>query len=169
METEVIRQEYRASVYNSPMFVALGADHAGFALKEAVKRLLDARGVAHRDYGTSGLDSVDYPDYAAQVARAVAGGEADRGILVCGSGVGMAIAANKVPGIRASVVGDVEGAVLAREHNDLNVLTLAGRRTSADDAARIVAAFLDTPFAGGRHQRRVDKITHLDRLLSSRS
>lgn len=144
------------------MFVALGADHAGFELKEAVKRLLDERGIAYHDYGTSNLDSVDYPDYAVQVAEAVAGGEADRGILVCGSGVGMAIAANKVHGIRASVIVDVDSAVLAREHNDLNVLTLGGRRTSREDAGRIVAAFLDTPFAGGRHQRRVDKITDLD-------
>lgn len=144
------------------MFVALGADHAGFELKEAVKRFLVERGVAHHDYGTSGLASVDYPDYAALVAGAVASGRADRGILVCGSGVGMAIAANKVPGIRASVIADVDGAVLAREHNDLNVLTLGGRRTSATEAAAIVAAFLDTPFASGRHARRVQKIAELE-------
>ena len=150
------------------MRVALGADHAGFELKDALKRLLDQRGVAYRDYGTSGPESVDYPDYAEVVAGAVASGEADRGILVCGSGVGMAIAANKVPGIRASVIGDAESAALAREHNDLNVLTLAGRRTGADEAARIVAAFLDTPFAGGRHQRRVDKVARLDRRAQAR-
>lgn len=144
------------------MLVALGADHAGFELKEALKRTLDARGIAWRDFGTSGPTSVDYPDYAVLVAEAVAAGAADRGILVCGSGVGMAIAANKVHGIRASVITDADSAVLAREHNDLNVLTLGARRTHVDEAARIVAAFLDTPFAGGRHAARVQKITALD-------
>jgi len=149
-------------VYNLDMFVALGADHAGFELKEALKGVLDARGVAWHDVGTAGPASVDYPDYAVQVAEAVAAGRADRGILVCGSGVGMAIAANKVRGIRAAPIVDVESAVLAREHNDLNVLTLGGRRTSVAEAERIVAAFLDTPFAGGRHQQRVAKIGQLD-------
>lgn len=158
----------RRYLYNLRMFVALGADHAGFALKDAVKRQLDERGVAYHDFGTSTPDAVDYPDVAAEVAHAVSGGRADRGILVCGSGVGMAIAANKVAGIRASVVTDVDAAVLAREHNDLNVLTLGGRRTSAEAAAAIVTAFLDTPFAGGRHQRRIDKIAELDRQHASR-
>lgn len=144
------------------MVIAIGADHAGFELKEALKRTLDERGVTWVDVGTTGSASVDYPDFAAQVASAVTRGQADRGILVCGSGVGMAIAANKVPGIRASVITDVEAAVLAREHNDLNVLTLGARRTSADDAERIVSAFLDTPFAGGRHTARVEKIAALD-------
>lgn len=149
-------------MYNLPMRVALGSDHAGFELKEALKRTLDARGVEWRDLGTTSLASVDYPDYAAPVAASVAKGEADRGILVCGSGVGMAIAANKVPGIRAAPIVDVDGATLAREHNDLNVLSLGGRRTSVAEAERIVAAFLDTPFAGGRHQQRVLKIGELD-------
>ncbi len=149
-------------MYNRRMVIAIGADHAGFELKEALKRTLDERGVTWVDVGTTGSASVDYPDFAAQVASAVTRGQADRGILVCGSGVGMAIAANKVPGIRASVITDVEAAVLAREHNDLNVLTLGARRTSADDAERIVSAFLDTPFAGGRHTARVEKIAALD-------
>ena len=144
------------------MVIAIGADHAGFELKEALKRTLDERGVTWVDVGTTGSASVDYPDFAAQVASAVTRGQADRGILVCGSGVGMAIAANKVPGIRASVITDVEAATLAREHNDLNVLTLGARRTTVDDAERIVGAFLDTPFAGGRHTARVDKIAALD-------
>lgn len=157
-------------MYNCRMFVALGADHAGFELKEALKPLLEARGVGWHDYGTTGTTSVDYPDFAAQVAGAVAGGRADRGILICGSGVGMAIAANKFPGIRASVITDVESAVLAREHNDLNVLTLGARRTTTAEAGHIVAAFLDTPFAGGRHAARVEKITALDeRALERRS
>lgn len=144
------------------MFVALGADHAGFELKESLKRALEARGVAWHDVGTTSTSSVDYPDYAAQVAEAVAGGKADRGILVCGSGIGMAIAANKVRGIRAAPILDVESAVVAREHNDLNVLALSGRRTSVADAERIVTAFLDTPFSGGRHEQRVRKIDLLD-------
>lgn len=149
-------------MYNRRMVIAIGADHAGFELKEALKRTLDERGVTWVDVGTTGSASVDYPDFAAQVASAVTRGQADRGILVCGSGVGMAIAANKVPGIRASVITDVEAATLAREHNDLNVLTLGARRTTVDDAERIVGAFLDTPFAGGRHTARVDKIAALD-------
>ena len=149
-------------MYNRRMVIAIGADHAGFELKEALKRTLDKRGVTWVDVGTTGSASVDYPDFAAQVASAVTRGQADRGILVCGSGVGMAIAANKVPGIRASVITDVEAATLAREHNDLNVLTLGARRTTVDDAERIVGAFLDTPFAGGRHTARVDKIAALD-------
>lgn len=149
-------------MYNRPMRVALGADHAGLELKDALKRVLDARGLDWRDVGTSSAASVDYPDYAVQVAEAVGRGDADRGILVCGSGVGMAIAANKVRGVRAAPIVDVEGAVLAREHNDLNVLTLGARRTSLADAERIVAAFLDTPFAGGRHEQRVRKIAALD-------
>jgi len=149
------------------MIVALGADHAGFALKEALKHTLDARGVAWRDYGTAGEQPVDYPDYAALVAHAVAGGEADRGILVCGSGVGMAIAANKVPGIRAAMLTDPVAAALAREHNDLNVLTLAGRLTAPGAAAAIVEAFLTTAFAGGRHERRVAKIRQLEHPPSS--
>ena len=144
------------------MLVALGADHAGFELKESLKRILDARGVAWRDYGTSSTSSVDYPDYAALVAHAVADGAAERGILVCGSGVGMSIAANKVDGIRSAVLLDAPSAALAREHNDLNVLALAGRRTSPEDAEAIVAAFLATPFAGGRHTARVDKIRGLE-------
>jgi ribose 5-phosphate isomerase B len=144
------------------MFVALGADHAGFELKEALKRALDARGVGWRDFGTSSAEAVDYPDYAGAVAEAVAGGQADRGILFCGSGVGMAIAANKVAGIRAAVIGNADDAALAREHNDLNVLSLAARRVSEADAERIVNRFLDTAFAGGRHARRVQKIQELE-------
>lgn len=151
------------------MLVALGADHAGFELKEALKRTLDARGVTWRDAGTTSSSSVDYPDFAAKVADAVSSGEADRGILVCGSGVGMAIAANKRRGIRAAPIVDVDGAVLARQHNDLNVLTLGARRTSVAEAEQIVAAFLDTAFAGGRHAQRVDKISALDHTAASAS
>jgi ribose 5-phosphate isomerase B len=144
------------------MRVALGADHAGVHLKDAVRSLLESRGIEVQDFGTVGDNSVDYPDYAAQVGRAVAAGEADRGILACGTGIGMAIAANKIDGVRAAPVVDLESARLSREHNDANVLALGARVTPADMALQIVSTFLDTPFAGGRHQRRLDKITALE-------
>ena len=144
------------------MRIALGADHAGVALKHNIRQLLDERGIAYQDFGTNSTESVDYPDFAATVAHEVASGAFDRGILVCGSGIGMAIAANKVAGIRAASVVDEDAARLSREHNDANVLALGERLTPADAARRIVNAFLDTPFAGGRHQRRVDKLRALD-------
>jgi ribose 5-phosphate isomerase B len=147
------------------MRIALGADHAGVQLKAEIRRLLDERGIAYTDFGTDTSDSVDYPDYADTVAHAVADGSHDRGLLFCGSGIGMAIAANKVPGIRAASVTDQESARLSREHNDANVLALGERLTPAATARDLVATFLDTPFAGGRHQRRVDKISALDRQL----
>ena len=144
--------------------IALGADHAGVALKDNLARLFDERGIAYKDFGTHGPDSVDYPDFAADVAQAVAEGQFDRGLLVCGSGIGMAIAANKVPGIRAAVATEAESARLCRSHNDANVLALGARLTPPDRAGEIVTAFLETPFEGGRHQRRVDKLTQLDLL-----
>jgi len=144
------------------MRIALGADHAGVALKHNIRQLLDERGISYQDFGTNSSESVDYPDFAATVAHEVASGAFDRGILVCGSGIGMAIAANKVAGIRAASVVDENAARLSREHNDANVLALGERLTPPDAARRIVNAFLDTPFAGGRHQRRVDKIRALD-------
>jgi ribose 5-phosphate isomerase B len=140
------------------MRIALGADHAGVALKDAIKRQLDERGISYVDFGTDSTESVDYPDFAHRVGEEVAGGRADRGILFCGSGIGMAIAANKVQGVRAAAVFDADAARLAREHNDANVLSLGERVTSPDQARAIVDAFLITPFSGGRHQRRVDKI-----------
>ena len=142
--------------------IALGADHAGVVLKNNLARLLDERGIPYKDFGTHGPESVDYPDFAATVARAVAAGEYDRGVLVCGSGIGMAIAANKVAGIRAAVVTEAESARLSRSHNDANVLALGARLTAPEVATDIVTAFLDTPFEGGRHQRRIDKLTELD-------
>lgn len=144
------------------MRVALGADHAGFALKQDIKRALGDLGVTVKDLGTHSTESVDYPDFAADVAHGVAAGRFDRGILVCGTGIGMAIAANKVSGVRAAPVSDVEEARLCREHNDANVLTLGARITPSDRAIAIVRTFLDTPFSGGRHQRRVDKIVALE-------
>jgi ribose 5-phosphate isomerase B len=144
------------------MRIALGADHAGVHLKQAIRQLLDERGIAYTDFGTNSAESVDYPDFAAAVADDVRNHRSDFGILTCGSGIGMAIAANKFAGIRAASVVDEESARLSREHNDANVLALGERLTPVHQARKIVSAFLDTPFAGGRHQRRVDKITALE-------
>jgi ribose 5-phosphate isomerase B len=141
--------------------VALGADHAGFALKEDLKAWLVARGHAVLDFGTHGPESVDYPDYAGRVAAAVEAGRAARGVLVCGTGIGMAMAANKVPGVRAAVCLDVEMARASREHNDANVLALGARLTGRARALEILEVWLTTPFAGGRHARRVEKLMAL--------
>jgi ribose 5-phosphate isomerase B len=142
--------------------IALGADHAGVGLKRDVGAWLLARGHHVIDLGTDSTESVDYPDFAAAVARAVQAGTAAHGILVCGSGIGMAIAANKVGGIRAAVAGDEATARLSRQHNDTNVLALGARTTATADAVRIVEAWLTEPFEGGRHARRVDKLAGLD-------
>lgn len=147
------------------MRIALGADHAGVQLKTDIKKFLDERGVPYTDFGTNTTDSVDYPDFAETVARAVADGSHDRGLLFCGSGIGMAMAANKVAGVRAASVVDEVSTRLSREHNDANVLALGERLTPLETARQLVATFLDTPFGGGRHQRRVDKISALDHSL----
>jgi len=144
------------------MRVHLGADHAGFSLKHHVAETLRARGHEVVDVGTHSEDSVDYPDIAALVANAVADGAADVGVLVCGTGLGMAVAANKVPGVRAVQASDPEMARMARLHNDANVLTLPGRYITPERADAVLEAFLATAFEGGRHQRRVDKITGLE-------
>jgi len=146
------------------MRIALGADHAGVALKEQLKARLDERGISYTDFGTNGTDSVDYPDFATQVAREVAAGAFDRGVLICGTGIGMAIAANKVAGIRAAPIVDEQSAILSREHNNANVLALGARLTDTALSLRLLDLFLDTPFVGGRHQRRVDKLTTLDQV-----
>jgi ribose 5-phosphate isomerase B len=148
------------------MRIALGADHAGIHLKAEIRKLLEERGIAYTDFGTETTESVDYPDFADKVAHAVASGEFSFGLLFCGSGIGMAIAANKVPGIRAAPVVDETSARLSREHNDANVLALGERLTSPNVARQLVNTFLDTPFGGGRHQRRVDKISALDQRHS---
>jgi ribose 5-phosphate isomerase B len=136
----------------------LASDHAGFDLKERLKPILDRLGVPFRDLGTATPDTVDYPDYARQVAEAVSAGQAPRGILVCGSGQGMAMTANRYPGVRAAVAVTPEMARLSREHNDANVLALGGRLVSPEEAERILRIWLDTAFAGGRHASRVAKI-----------
>ena len=144
--------------------VALGADHAGFPLKEDLKTWLIGRGYDVVDLGTQSAESVDYPDFAVGVGSAVTAGKADRGILVCGTGIGMAMAANKLPGGRAAACSDAFTARMSREHNDANVLALGARITSREAAIEILELWLDTDFAGGRHARRVDKIVALDRL-----
>ncbi len=140
------------------MKIALAADHAGYEEKEKVKKTLEELGIEYTDMGTDSCDSVDYPDYARKAAEAVASGEYDQGLLVCGSGTGMAIAANKVHGIRAAVAWSPEIARLAREHNDANVLSLAARFTSDDETREILKAWFGADFEGGRHATRVDKI-----------
>lgn len=144
------------------MRITIGADHAGFALKEAVRAHLEHSGHAVTDAGAYSEDSVDYPVIAAAVAGAVASGDAEFGVLVCGTGLGMAIAANKIRGVRAVQVNDVAFAEMSRRHNDANVVTLAGRSIHAELASSIVDAFLSTEFEGGRHQKRVDQITGLE-------
>jgi ribose 5-phosphate isomerase B len=138
--------------------LVIGSDHAGFALKEHLKRELDRLGIPYRDTGPTSAEAVDYPDYAHEVAGAVSRGEAEKGLLVCGSGQGMAMAANRHKGVRAAVPWDEETARLSREHNDSNVLALGSRTLPAGEAERILAVWLKTPFAGGRHQGRVRKI-----------
>jgi ribose 5-phosphate isomerase B len=138
--------------------IAIAADHAGYALKETIKQALESRTFAIEDFGTDSGASVDYPDFATAVALRVASGACDRGILICGTGIGMAMAANKVSGIRAATAWSPDTARLAREHNDANILALGARVLSTDLALSLVRIFLETPFAGGRHQARVDKI-----------
>ncbi|MCL2882563.1 MAG: ribose 5-phosphate isomerase B [Coriobacteriia bacterium] len=146
------------------MKLALGADHGGAEQKEALRTHLEAQGYEILDFGTKRSDeSVDYPDYALAVAHAVAAGEADLGILVCGTGIGMAIAANKVRGIRAATVTDVDAARLARQHNNANILALSGRFTPLTVNIEIIEAYLSAEFEGGRHQQRLDKIAAAER------
>jgi len=143
------------------MRIALAADHAGYLLKDELAAWLREQGHDVSDLGTNGPESVDYPEYGARLARAVASGDADRGIAVCGSGIGISIAVNREPKCRCARVDEPLSAELAREHNDANVLALGARLIGSDMARACVAAFLDTSFAGGRHQRRVDQLSHL--------
>ncbi len=145
------------------MKIAIGADHAGFELKQKIKQHLAQLGMEVADQGTHSTDSVDYPDYARKVGEAVAQKQAGMGILVCGSGIGMAISANKVPGIRAANVNSEHEAQLSREHNDANVLALGARILDENAAMKIVDKWLNTSFAGGRHQQRVAKIEAMER------
>ena len=145
------------------MRIALGSDHAGYELKEKVKEYLARIGIEVADCGTSSPDSVDYPDFAGRVGSEINRGRSERGILFCGTGIGMSMAANKIPGIRAALASTPDAARLSRLHNDANVLCLAGRCLDASMAEEIVRVWLETQFEGGRHQRRVDKIMALER------
>lgn len=150
------------------MKIALASDHAGYAEKERLKPLLRELGLEVEDLGTASEESVDYPDYARKVAEQVARGEVERGILVCGSGIGMAIAANKVAGVRAAVASSEETARLARQHNDANVLALGARTTPQDEIPKIVRTWFNTRFEGGRHAARVEKIREIEEMQTHR-
>src|SRR6476661_265625 len=143
------------------MRIALAADHAGYLLKDELAAWLRDQGHEVSDLGTNGPESVDYPEYGARLARAIAGGEAERGVAVCGSGIGISIAINRDARCRCARVDDPLSAELARQHNDANVIAFGARLIGSDMAKACVAAFLDTPFAGGRHQRRIDQLSQI--------
>lgn len=145
--------------------ILLGSDHGGLALKESVKTLLEERGLLYEDCGTYTTDSVDYPDFGEKVARRVSNGEAEKGILFCGTGIGMSIIANKFPGVRAALATDLFTAQMAKEHNNANILVLGGRVLQDEQARSMVTIWLDSPFDGGRHQQRLDKIRQIENEL----
>lgn len=144
------------------MKIAIGCDHGGFELKEAVRGYLEERQIPYEDFGAYNTDSVDYAPIAAKAARAVAAGQADFGVLVCSTGIGISMAANKVHGIRAACCSDHFSAEMTRRHNDANILCMGGRVVGPGVAAELAEVFLTTPFEGGRHQRRVDQITQIE-------
>ncbi|MEG2175018.1 MAG: ribose 5-phosphate isomerase B [Oscillospiraceae bacterium] len=144
------------------MILAIGSDHGGFALKEEIKQLLVKKGVEFRDFGCYDTTSCDYPVIGRQVGEAVASGQYDRGLLFCGTGIGISIAANKVDGIRAACCSDCFSAKYTRLHNDANILCMGGRVVGPGLAGQMVELFLETPFEGGRHQRRIDLITQIE-------
>lgn len=152
----------RCSSARFEAMVVIGSDHGGLQLKAALCEALRQRGLEVADLGTDNGDSVDYPDFAEKVAGAVSRGEAERGILVCGTGIGMSIVANKFPGVRAALVTDEFMARMAKEHNNANILVLGGRILEAMTACRLVGVWLDAVYEGGRHQRRLDKIAQLE-------
>ncbi len=142
--------------------IALGSDHGGYPLKQHIMTYLDKEGIAYQDFGCENTDSCDYPDFGAAAARAVASGECDKGIVICTTGIGISIAANKVKGIRCALCSDPLSAEMTRRHNDANMLALGGGMIGPNLAQRIVEVFLNTSFEAGRHQRRVDKISALE-------
>ena len=142
--------------------LVIGSDHGGLELKEAVKAALVSRGIDSDDFGTDNSESVDYPDFAEKVAGAVSRGDAERGILICGTGIGMSITANKFPGVRAALATDEFMAQMAKEHNNANILVLGGRVLTVELAVKMVNIWLDTAYEGGRHQLRLDKITKVE-------
>lgn len=145
------------------MKIAIGADHAGFEVKEKIKKQLEEMNLEVEDLGTNSLDSVDYPDFGAAVGREVASGKADEGIIVCGSGIGIAIAANKIHGVRAAQAWNEETARLARQHNNANILSIGARVLPEDEIPKIVKEWFDAKFENGRHQKRIDKISDLEK------
>jgi ribose 5-phosphate isomerase B len=145
--------------------IALASDHGGLRLKDAVKSLLTERGISFEDCGTENGESVDYPDYGEKVARKVASGAVEKGVLFCGTGIGMSIVANKFPHVRAALVTDSFMARMAKEHNNANILVLGGRVLDENEAREMVATWLDATFEGGRHQGRLDKIAVLEREI----
>ncbi|MBS1811130.1 MAG: ribose 5-phosphate isomerase B [Acidobacteria bacterium] len=146
------------------MKIAIGSDHAGYEEKETIKKQLEQMGIECEDFGTdSARNSVDYPDFAALVGNAVTSGKADRGILVCGTGIGVSIAANKIPGVRAALAWSAETAKLARSHNDANVLTVGARTSTPENIKEIINAYITSQFEGGRHALRVEKIAQLEK------
>lgn len=142
--------------------IAIGCDHGGYNIKEAIKKYLDENNIEYKDFGTDSEESVDYPIYAKKVANAVASGEYEKGILCCGTGIGISIAANKVKGIRAAVVTNEFCAEMVRRHNNANIITMGGRVISEEEAVKFTKIFLETPFDGGRHAQRVDLITEIE-------
>lgn len=144
------------------MKVAIGADHAGYETKEKIKRVLDEMGIEYEDLGTYSTEPVDYPDFGAAVGKKVASGEADEGIVICGSGIGIAIAANKIKGIRAAQAWNEETARLARQHNNANVLAIGARVLPEEEIHKILKAWFEAKFEGGRHTRRIEKIKQLE-------
>lgn len=142
--------------------IAIACDHAALELKAEVIKMLEDRGLAYKDFGTYTTDSCHYPIFGARAAQAVASGKCDRGILICGTGIGMSLVANKVKGIRCALCSDSYSAKMTRAHNDSNMLAMGARVIGVEVAKEIVAAWLDTPFEGGRHQARVDMITALE-------
>ena len=144
------------------MSIAIACDHGGYQLKEALKRVLEDMKEEVVDLGTDSEDSVDYPDFGMLVGEKVSRGDVEKGVLVCGTGIGMSIVANKFPGVRAALVGSVYSAQMAKEHNNANILILGGRVTSPEEAVKMVRAWLTSVFEGGRHQKRLDKITGLE-------
>ncbi len=146
------------------MKIAIGADHAGYMLKEQVKAFLKSKDIDFKDYGTFKIESCDYPEYAYKVGQAIVNGEADLGILICGTGIGMSITANKIKGIRAALVHNEQTAKLSRQHNDANVLCMGGRILEEEAALKIVDVWLNTSFEGGRHEKRLKLINQLTGL-----
>jgi ribose 5-phosphate isomerase B len=147
------------------MKIGIGSDHGGFELKEYIKEYLEKEGIEYLDYGTNSLDSVDYPDYGLKLSQGVISGEVDKGIAICGTGIGISISCNKVKGIRCALCSDTYSARMSVEHNNANIIALGGRVIGRDLAIEIVSTWLKAQFEGGRHERRINKISDIERNL----